>query len=68
LKEEALVGSVRRIHFGKFMNLFHAVNTGAVPGIKQSVRGVDHPPASSASVKESVELYLYSPMDLHVMP
>jgi hypothetical protein len=34
-----------------------------VPGqwIKRPGRGVDHPPSSSAEVKERVELYLYSP-------
>jgi hypothetical protein len=30
------------------------------PGIKRSGRGVNHPPPSSAEVKERVELYLYS--------
>ena len=30
------------------------------PGVKRSMRGVDHPPAISAEVKERVELYLYS--------
>jgi hypothetical protein len=30
------------------------------PAVKRSGRGVDHPPQSSAEVKESVELYLYS--------
>ena len=30
-------------------------------GVKRSGRGVDHPPPSSAEVKERVELYLYSP-------
>jgi len=30
------------------------------PGIKQPGRGVDHPPSSSAVVKERVELYLYA--------
>ena len=30
-------------------------------GVKRSRRDVDHPPPSSAEVKESVELYLYSP-------
>ena len=29
------------------------------PGVKRPGRGVDHPPASSADVKERVELYLY---------
>jgi hypothetical protein len=28
-------------------------------------RGVDHPPSSTARVKERVELYLYSPLGLH---
>jgi hypothetical protein len=32
-----------------------------VPGVKRQERGVDHPPTSSAEVKERVELYLYSP-------
>jgi hypothetical protein len=30
-------------------------------------RGVDHPPLSSANVKERVELYLYTPLCLHGM-
>jgi hypothetical protein len=30
-------------------------------GVKRPGRGVDHPPSSSARVKERVELYLYSP-------
>jgi hypothetical protein len=33
-------------------------------GVKQPGRGVDHPPSSSAEVKERVELYLYSPSGL----
>jgi hypothetical protein len=36
------------------------MGTGSVPGVKRPVRGVDHPPASRAEVKERVELYLYS--------
>jgi hypothetical protein len=35
--------------------------TGSFPGVKRPGRGVDHPPPSSAGVKERVELYLYSP-------
>ena len=31
------------------------------PGGKRPGRGVDHPPASSAEVKERVDLYFYSP-------
>jgi hypothetical protein len=30
-------------------------------GVKRPGRGVDHPPPSSARVKERVKLYLYSP-------
>ena len=30
-------------------------------GVKRPGRGVDHPPPSSAEVKERVQLYLYSP-------
>jgi hypothetical protein len=37
------------------------MGTGSFPGIKRPERGVDHPPPSSAKVKERVELYLYSP-------
>jgi hypothetical protein len=36
------------------------MGTGSFPGVKQLGRGVDHPPPSSAEVKERVELYLYS--------
>jgi hypothetical protein len=32
-----------------------------VSGVKRPGRGVDHPPPSSAEVKEIVELYLHSP-------
>jgi len=35
--------------------------TGSFPGVKQPGCGVDHPPLSSAEVKERVELHLYSP-------
>jgi hypothetical protein len=31
------------------------------PGVKRPGHGVDHPPSSSARVKERVDLYLYSP-------
>jgi hypothetical protein len=37
------------------------MGTGSFPGVKWPERGVDHPPPSSAEVKERVELYLYSP-------
>jgi hypothetical protein len=32
-----------------------------IPGGKAPGRGADHPPPTSAEVKEKVELYLYSP-------
>jgi len=34
---------------------------GLFPGVKWPGHGVDHPPLSSAEVKERVQLYLYSP-------
>jgi hypothetical protein len=37
------------------------MGTGSFMELKQPGRGVDHPPLSSAKVKERVELYLYSP-------
>jgi len=36
------------------------MGTGSLAGVKRLGRGVDHPPPSSAEVKERVELYLYS--------
>jgi len=36
--------------------------TGSLLGVKRPGRGVDHSPASSAEVKEKIELYLYSPL------
>jgi hypothetical protein len=36
------------------------MGTGSFPAVKRPGRGVDHPPPSSAEVKERVELYLYS--------
>ena len=39
----------------------YTMGTGSFPGVKRSGSGVDHPPHSSAEVKEGVELYLYSP-------
>ena len=38
------------------------MGTGSFPGIKRPGRDVDHPPPSSAEVKERVELCLYSPL------
>jgi hypothetical protein len=37
------------------------MGAGSIPGAKRPGRGIDHPPPSSAEVKERVELYLYSP-------
>jgi hypothetical protein len=39
----------------------YTMGTESFPGVKRPGRGVDHPPPSSAEVKERVELYLYSP-------
>jgi hypothetical protein len=39
----------------------YTMGTGSFPGVKRPGRGVDHPPPSSAEVKERVDLYLYSP-------
>ena len=39
----------------------YTIGTGSFTGVKRPERGVDHPPPSSAEVKERVELYLYSP-------
>jgi len=40
---------------------FYTMGTGSFPVVRRPERGVDHPPPSSAEVKEKVELYLYSP-------
>ena len=39
---------------------YPASYTGSFAGVKRPGRGVDHPPPSSAYLKERVELYLYS--------
>jgi len=39
----------------------YKMRTGFFPGVKWPGCSVDHPPPSSAEVKERVELYLYSP-------
>ena len=39
----------------------YPVGTGSYPMVKQLRCGVDHPPLSSAEVRERVELYIYSP-------
>jgi len=40
------------------------MGTESFPGVKQPGRGADHPPPSSAEVKERVELYLSPPLGL----
>ena len=43
----------------------YTMGTGSLfPGQKRPGRGVDHPPTSTAEVKERVKLYLYSPVGL----
>jgi hypothetical protein len=37
----------------------YTMGTRPFPGVKRPGRGVDHPPAYSGEVKETVELYLY---------
>jgi hypothetical protein len=39
----------------------YTMGTESFLGVKRPGRGVDHPPSSSAEVKERVGLYLYSP-------
>jgi hypothetical protein len=39
----------------------YAMGTSSFLGVKQTGRGVDHPPLSNAEVKERIKLYLYSP-------
>ena len=34
----------------------YTMGTGSLPGVKRPGRGVDHPPPSSAEIKERVEL------------
>jgi hypothetical protein len=37
----------------------------SVPGVKHPTRGTNHPPPSSAEVKERVQLYFYSTLVFH---
>jgi len=36
------------------------MGTGSFPGVKLQGHGVDHPPATSAEVKEREKIYFYS--------
>ena len=42
----------------------YTVGIGSLPGVKRSGRSVDHPPPSSAEVKERVELTSPPPLGL----
>ena len=39
----------------------YTMATGSFPGVKRPGRGVNHPPISSAEVKERIQLYICSP-------
>ena len=39
----------------------YTMGTESFLGVKRPGRGVDHPPLSSAEVKEKVEVYIYFP-------
>ena len=39
----------------------YTIGTGSFPGVKRPGRDDDHPPPSTAEVKERVDIYLYSP-------
>ena len=39
----------------------YTVATGSLAGIKRPGRGINHPPSSTAEVKEIRKLYIYSP-------
>jgi len=40
----------------------YTMGTGSFLGVKRPGRDVDHPPTSSAEVKERIEIYHYSPL------
>jgi hypothetical protein len=43
------------------------MGTGSFPGVKLPGRGVDHPPTSSSEVKERVDLFSTSRLDLLIL-
>jgi hypothetical protein len=51
---------------GAYYPPFCTVGTGSlIPGKKRSVHNINHSPPSSAEVKQTVELYLYSRSGLY---
>jgi hypothetical protein len=62
--EQILVGATFSAHIQTSPRAHPAsyrMGTRWFQGVKQLVHGINHPPTSSAKVKEIVELYLYSP-------
>jgi hypothetical protein len=69
-RENEIQISGDRFCLGNFVSIFfiifkahpasYTMVSGSLPGVKRPRRGVDHPPPSSAEVKERVDLYLYS--------
>ena len=60
------IESRSRRDFPQLLRLAHSASCivgteSRSPGLKRSGRGGDHPPPSSAKVKERVEIYLHSP-------
>jgi len=50
------------VHTGPVAHpISYTIGTVVFPGVMRQGRGVDHPPPSSAEVKERVQLHLYSP-------
>jgi hypothetical protein len=41
----------------------YTMDTGSFSGVKRPERGVDHPPTSSAEIKETTERCLFSPSE-----
>jgi hypothetical protein len=48
-------------YHASFMGIMIRIVSRLFPGVKGPGRGLDHPPPSSAEVKEGVRLYLFSP-------
>jgi len=43
---------------------YYTMGIGSFPGVNRTERGLDNPHPSSAEVKERVEIYIYSPLDI----